>query len=191
MLSLIASPLPQQRYATLAGFAACLFASALQPLARFSRLIRLITYATIGIWLRPKRLTFSPPNICSGASSPAAPAVSDLGHFCSTMELLPDDLRRIVFAFSAPSVGARQLAARARTLDEFVEYCRLEDEPRSLVWTRFYVRSHWRFPNSASSCTPRTRAELPRARRCGAGMRAAATIGRIRSSTSRVLRARV
>ena len=47
------------------------------------------------------------------------------------MELLPDDLRRIVFAFSAPSVGARQLAARARTLDEFVEYCRREDEPES------------------------------------------------------------
>ena len=47
------------------------------------------------------------------------------------MELLPDDLRRIVFAFSSPIVGARQLAARARTLDEFVEHRRLEDEPES------------------------------------------------------------
>ena len=51
------------------------------------------------------------------------------------MELLPDDLRRIVFAFSAPTVGARQLAARARTLDEFVEHRRLEDEPgSSMEW---------------------------------------------------------
>ena len=49
------------------------------------------------------------------------------------MELLPDDLRRIVFAFSAPTVGARQLAARARTLDEYVEYRRLEDVPESSI----------------------------------------------------------
>ena len=44
------------------------------------------------------------------------------------MESLPDDLWRIVFAFSGPTTGARQVAARARTLDEYVEY-RLASEP--------------------------------------------------------------
>ena len=44
------------------------------------------------------------------------------------MERLADDLWRIVFAFAGPAVGARQVAARARTLDEFVEY-RLASEP--------------------------------------------------------------
>ena len=39
-----------------------------------------------------------------------------------SMESLPDDLWRIVFAFAGPAAGARQVAARARTLDEFVEY---------------------------------------------------------------------
>jgi hypothetical protein len=38
------------------------------------------------------------------------------------MERLADDLWRIVFAFAGPAAGARQVAARARTLDEFVEY---------------------------------------------------------------------
>ena len=38
------------------------------------------------------------------------------------MESLPDDLWRIVFAFAGPAAGVRQVAARARTLDEFVEY---------------------------------------------------------------------
>ena len=47
------------------------------------------------------------------------------------MQHLPDDLLRIILAFASPTVGARQLAARARTLDEFVEYRRLEDEPES------------------------------------------------------------
>ena len=44
------------------------------------------------------------------------------------MQSLPDDLWRIVFAFAGPTTGARQVAARARTLDEFVEY-RLASEP--------------------------------------------------------------
>ena len=44
------------------------------------------------------------------------------------MEQVPDDLRRIVFAFAGPNPGARQVAARARTLDEYVEY-RLVGEP--------------------------------------------------------------
>ena len=35
---------------------------------------------------------------------------------------MPDDLWRIVFAFAGPTPGARQAAARARTLVEFVEY---------------------------------------------------------------------
>ena len=38
------------------------------------------------------------------------------------MEQVPDDLWRIVFAFAGPTPGARQAAARARTLVEFVEY---------------------------------------------------------------------
>ena len=38
------------------------------------------------------------------------------------MERLADDLWRIVFAFAGPAAGARQVAARARTLDEFVEH---------------------------------------------------------------------
>jgi len=38
------------------------------------------------------------------------------------MESLPDDLKRIIAAFAGPAAGARQVAARARTLDEFVEY---------------------------------------------------------------------
>ena len=38
------------------------------------------------------------------------------------MKHLPDDLLRIILAFSSPTVGARQLAARARTLDEEVEF---------------------------------------------------------------------
>ena len=44
------------------------------------------------------------------------------------MGRLADDLWRIVFAFAGPAAGARHLAARARTLDEFVEY-RLASEP--------------------------------------------------------------
>ena len=44
------------------------------------------------------------------------------------MEQVPDDLRRIVFAFAGPTPGARQVAARARTLVEFVDY-RLVGEP--------------------------------------------------------------
>ena len=47
------------------------------------------------------------------------------------MQHLPDDLLRIILAFASPTVGARQLAARARTLDEIVEHSRLEDEPES------------------------------------------------------------
>ena len=47
------------------------------------------------------------------------------------MKHLPDDLLRIILAFASPTVGARQLAARARTLDEIVEHSRLEDEPES------------------------------------------------------------
>ena len=39
-----------------------------------------------------------------------------------SMERVPDDLWRIVFAFAGPAAGVRQVAARARTLDEFVEY---------------------------------------------------------------------
>ena len=62
------------------------------------------------------------------------------------MELLPDDLRRIVFAFSAPTVGARQLAARARTLDEFVEYSRLDMDailrPLSLAVPELRILMH-------------------------------------------------
>ncbi len=38
------------------------------------------------------------------------------------MEQVPDELFRIVLAFAGPTPGARQVAARARTLDEFVEY---------------------------------------------------------------------
>ena len=38
------------------------------------------------------------------------------------MKHLPDDLLRIILAFASPTVGARQLAARARTLDEEVEF---------------------------------------------------------------------
>ena len=38
-----------------------------------------------------------------------------------SMESLPDDLWRIVFAFAGPAPGARHVAARARTLDEFVD----------------------------------------------------------------------
>ena len=45
------------------------------------------------------------------------------------MERLADDLWRIVFAFAGPAVGARQVAARARTLDEFLKD-RLASEPR-------------------------------------------------------------
>ena len=37
------------------------------------------------------------------------------------MERLADDLWRIVFAFAGPAAGARQVAARARTLDEFLK----------------------------------------------------------------------
>ena len=44
------------------------------------------------------------------------------------MERLADDLWRIVFAFAGPAAGARQVAARARTLVEFVDY-RLTGEP--------------------------------------------------------------
>ena len=44
------------------------------------------------------------------------------------MEQVPDELFRIVLAFAGPTPGARQVAARARTLDEFVEY-RLASEP--------------------------------------------------------------
>lgn len=128
---------------------------------------------------------------------------------------MPDDLWRIVFAFAGPTPGARQVAARARTLVEFVDY-RLTGEPdnyhesrtieegvahtgaqinltprtRSLVATRFYVPSRWRFPNSASSCTPTNRAKPKGARHAMVGgTRAAATTGRTRSSSSRVLRA--
>ena len=52
------------------------------------------------------------------------------------MEHLPDDLLRIILAFSAPTVGARQLAARARTLDEEVEF-RPSNEPENYPsdWT--------------------------------------------------------
>ena len=45
------------------------------------------------------------------------------------MERLADDLWRIVFAFAGPAAGARQVAARARTLDEFLKD-RLASEPR-------------------------------------------------------------
>ena len=38
------------------------------------------------------------------------------------MKHLPDDLLRIILAFASPTGGARQLAARARTLDEEVEF---------------------------------------------------------------------
>ena len=46
------------------------------------------------------------------------------------MERVPDDLLRIILAFSSPTVGARQLAARARTLDEEVEF-RPSNEPEN------------------------------------------------------------
>ena len=45
------------------------------------------------------------------------------------MERLADDLWRIIFAFAGPAAGARHLAARARTLDEFLKH-RLASEPR-------------------------------------------------------------
>ena len=98
----------------------------------------------------------------SGARALPSPTVG----FRFEMKHLPDDLLRIILAFASPTVGARQLAARARTLDEIVEHSRLEDEPespgpeksycrpvrdgmlrsqtpptRSLVATRFSVRS--------------------------------------------------
>ena len=44
------------------------------------------------------------------------------------MEQVPDELFRIVLAFAGPTPGARQVAARARTLVEFVDY-RLAGEP--------------------------------------------------------------
>ena len=44
------------------------------------------------------------------------------------MEQVPDELFRIVLAFAGPTPGARQVAARARTLVEFVDY-RLTGEP--------------------------------------------------------------
>lgn len=46
------------------------------------------------------------------------------------MKHLPDDLLRIILAFASPTVGARQLAARARTLDEEVEF-RPSNEPEN------------------------------------------------------------
>ena len=44
------------------------------------------------------------------------------------MESFPDDLKRIISAFAGPAPGARHVAARARTLDEFVKY-RLATSP--------------------------------------------------------------
>ncbi len=41
------------------------------------------------------------------------------------MEQVPDDLWRIVFAFAGPTPGARQAAARARTLGD--DYLKLAD----------------------------------------------------------------
>ena len=52
------------------------------------------------------------------------------GRFQIEMKHLPDDLLRIILAFASPTVGARQLAARARTLDEEVEF-RPSNEPEN------------------------------------------------------------
>ena len=134
------------------------------------------------------------------------------------MERLADDLWRIVFAFAGPAAGARQVAARARTLDEFLKD-RLASEPRvdhysesttiddgvantrahvELVHALRTVSRQWRdiitygSTRQLALCIATRMGTISSGpRRCGAGMRAAATIGRIRSSTSRVLRARV
>ena len=59
------------------------------------------------------------------------------------MKHLPDDLLRIILAFASPTVGARQLAARARTLDEVVEFRPSNDlRPLSLALPELRIRMH-------------------------------------------------
>ena len=52
------------------------------------------------------------------------------------MESLPDDLWRIVFAFAGPTPGAKQAAARAPTLDEFVK---IRLEGKSADWSESWT----------------------------------------------------
>ena len=66
----------------------------------------------------PKRLAFRHKTSLWRATALPSPTVG----FRFEMKHLPDDLLRIILAFASPTVGARQLAARARTLDEEVEF---------------------------------------------------------------------
>ena len=52
------------------------------------------------------------------------------------MERVPDDLWRIVFAFAGPTPGAKQAAARAPKLDEFVE---IRLEGKSANWSESWT----------------------------------------------------
>ena len=74
------------------------------------------------------------------------------------MEQVPDELFRIVLAFAGPTPGARQVAARARTLVEFVDY-RLTGEPDNYHESRTIKEelAHTRAQLFLSSPTPPTR----------------------------------
>ena len=74
------------------------------------------------------------------------------------MEQVPDELFRIVLAFAGPTPGARQVAARARTLVEFVDY-RLAGEPDNYHESRTIKEelAHTRAQLFLSSPTPPTR----------------------------------
>ena len=63
-----------------------------------------------------KTVRLSPPNVSLWRE------IQRLQIWVISMESLPDDLKRIIAAFAGPAAGARQVAARARTLNEFVEY---------------------------------------------------------------------
>ena len=107
-----------------------LLASVLRPLARggsdrFDSVLHGTHYLACRSATQTSRL--SPKNVAlSRATALPSPTVG----FRFEMKHLPDDLLRIILAFASPTVGARQLAARARTLDEEVEF-RPSNEPEN------------------------------------------------------------
>ena len=92
------------------------------------------------------------------------------------MKHLPDDLLRIVLAFASPTVGARQLAARARTLDEEVEF-RPSNEPENYP-------SDWKIVEKAVAHTHEQLDLLNALRAVSTGFRNLISYGSTRQLTS-------
>ena len=92
------------------------------------------------------------------------------------MKHLPDDLLRIILAFASPTVGARQLAARARTLDEEVEF-RPSNEPENYP-------SDWKIVEKAVAHTHEQLDLLNALRAVSTGFRNLISYGSTRQLTS-------